>query len=82
MIRTCKWFNEDVITMLSSLWEQSSRLLSLHLIMGWKEKQLEKISIRHEPGKNSEFNRSNENFVESIIHVNDSVFDIFPLMVS
>jgi len=60
MTRVCEWFNEDIIVILLSLWEWSSRLLSLHLITEWKEKQLEKISIRCEPGENSEFNRSNE----------------------
>jgi len=60
MIYTCKWFNSNMIAMSLSWWEQSSRLLSLRLIKGWKEKQLGKMSIRWELGENSIFRELNE----------------------
>ena len=41
IMRVCEWFNEDMIAMSLSWLKQSSRLLSLCLIKGWNEKQLE-----------------------------------------
>ena len=60
MMRVCEWFNKDMIAMSLSWLEWSSRLLSLHLIKGWNEKQLGKMSIRQELGENSVFRRLKE----------------------
>ena len=60
MMRVCKWFNKVVIAMSLSWLAQSTRLLSLHLINGWNEKQLGKMSIRQKPGENSTFKGSKE----------------------